>query len=551
MAISPRDSERVQLFTSGDLPHPFWSRDDKAKECNINLDIDPKDIIAAELHVVAWTGASGDVDKYFTLNGKHLAIAEGEGHETVYSCVPIEPSLLRRGENKIVLRSDTKHHGIEIMLPGPALMVRHQVAPQSESSAANGPTATNDELRSFEQFTLTNTGDAQAGKQLFHDQRTKCSICHRIGKDGGQVGPDLSSIGGKFDRPHLIDSLLFPSRQIGYGYETTTVLTVDGKTYSGVMKETDETHITLLNANNERVRIPTADIEESKVSKTSIMPTGLANVLSQQEFTDLITYLESLGPGNGKFGSGVSGPVRVPKGFQFTTVATGLSGAVAMEIASDGRIFICEQGGSLRVIKDGQLLEKAFVKIPVEMNWERGLIGVTVAPNFPADPYIYVVYVADKPYTHHRISRFRADGDVAAAGSEEILFRGDDQSKFGGNVPAGHQGGGIHFGPDGKLYVGLGEQTAGTPSQLMDALQGKILRLNPDGSIPANNPFVNETTGKYQAIWAKGCRNPFTFAFSQSGDMLINDVGGKFEEINRGMAGAQLRLAECGSRPDR
>ena len=72
----------------------------------------------------------------------------------------------------------------------------------------------------------------------------------------------------------------------------------------------------------------------------------------------------------------------------------------------------------------------------------------------------------------------------------------------------------------------------------MNALQGKILRINPDGSIPSDNPFLNETTGKYQAIWAKGCRNPFTFAFNKSGGMLINDVGGKFEEINRGIAGA-------------
>ena len=268
------------------------------------------------------------------------------------------------------------------------------------------------------------------------------------------------------------------------------------------------------------------------------MPTGLANSLTSQEFVDLVTYLETLGRRKNQFGQGVSGPVTLADGFKLTTVASGLSGATALEIADDGRIFVCEQHGALRVVKNGQLLEEPFFKIPVEMNWERGLIGVTVAPNFPTDPYVYVVYVTDNPYTHHRISRFRADGDVAVTGSEEILFRGDDQSKFGGHVPAGHQGGGIHFGPDGKLYVGLGEQTAKTPSQRMDALQGKILRINPDGTIPSDNPFMKETTGKYQAIWAKGCRNPFTFAFNKSGEMLINDVGGKFEEINRGIAGA-------------
>ncbi len=144
-----------------------------------------------------------------------------------------------------------------------------------------------------------------------------------------------------------------------------------------------------------------------------------------------------------------------------------------------------------------------------------------------------------EPYTHHRISRFTAEGDVATPDSEVILFKGDDQSKFGGNVPAGHQGGAIHFGNDGKLYIGLGEQTAKTPSQRLDALQGKILRINTDGSIPDDNPFLDKTSGKYQSIWAMGCRNPFTFAVRPStGEMLINDVGGKFEEINRGLAGA-------------
>ena len=86
--------------------------------------------------------------------------------------------------------------------------------------------------------------------------------------------------------------------------------------------------------------------------------------------------------------------------------------------------------------------------------------------------------------------------------------------------------------------MGLGEQTAGAIAQQMNALQGKILRLEPNGAIPSDNPFLEVTNGKYQAIWAKGCRNPFTFAFSESGEMLINDVGGTFEEINPGVAGA-------------
>jgi glucose/arabinose dehydrogenase len=147
--------------------------------------------------------------------------------------------------------------------------------------------------------------------------------------------------------------------------------------------------------------------------------------------------------------------------------------------------------------------------------------------------------VAKEPFPHHRVSRFTADGDVAAPGSEKILLVGDDQRTLGGKVPGGHQGGALHFGKDGKLYVSIGEQTAETPAQRLDTFQGKILRIESDGSIPADNPFVGHAGAKYQAIWALGLRNPFTFAVRPgTGELWINDVGGKFEEINRGVAGA-------------
>lgn len=133
-------------------------------------------------------------------------------------------------------------------------------------------------------------------------------------------------------------------------------------------------------------------------------------------------------------------------------------------------------------------------------------------------------------------------GDFAQKGSERILFEGDDQSKLGGKIPAGHQGGAIHFGDDGKLYVAIGDQTAGDPSQRLDTLQGKLLRINPDGTIPADNPFADSAKGKYRAIWALGLRNPFTFAVHPgTGRMLINDVGEtRWEEINEGVAGANF-----------
>jgi glucose/arabinose dehydrogenase len=249
----------------------------------------------------------------------------------------------------------------------------------------------------------------------------------------------------------------------------------------------------------------------------------------------------------------VVGPIKLPEGFAVRTVATGITGATAMEAAPDGRLFVCEQTGRLRLVKDGRLVEKPFATLPVEAQWERGLIGVTVHPDFPGTPFVYVCYVAKEPYPHHVVSRLTADGDVAVAGSEKVLLKGDDQRELGGNVPAGHQGGALHFGRDGRLYVALGEQTAEAPSQRLDSLLGKVLRLEPDGSAPPDNPFVGKTTGKYQSIWAVGFRNPYTFAIDRAtGEMLINDVGGRFEEINRGTAGANYGwpLADHGPTSD-
>ena len=387
---------------------------------------------------------------------------------------------------------------------------------------------------------MTHAGDAQRGKQLFRDERTtRCLTCHQVGQSGGKVGPDLSKIGGKFDRIHLIESLLEPSRQIVQGYQTSVVLTSSGDVRSGVITQENKQFLLLNDSAGKQWRISRGDIESIKPSSTSTMPDNLAKELSKQQFTDLIAYLETLRTGVGdKFGSATRGPIQIPAGYEIQTLVTGLSGATAMEVLDDGRVLVCEQDGHLRVVKHDKLLEQPMLTLDVEHHWERGLIGVTVHPDFPATNWLYVCHVVKEPFTHHRVSRFRVHGDVADPGSEEILLRGDDQSKFGGNVPAGHQGGALHFGPDRKLYVSIGEQTAKKPAQDMKALQGKILCLMEDGSIPPDNPFVDQTEGKYQAIWALGCRNPFTFAIDPTtGRMLINDVGGKFEEINPGVAG--------------
>ncbi len=400
-------------------------------------------------------------------------------------------------------------------------MPRAEIASSRQTTAAN-----------YAHFAATHHGDPTRGRALFADpKRLACTRCHRARGQGGDIGPDLSDIGGKFDRPLLVESILEPSRQIVEGYRTTTIATKDGRIFSGIARDETPAGLVLVDADGKKHPVRSGEIELRKLDTTSLMPPSLAAAISPAEFADLIAFLETLRS---------SGPITLPEGFTWARLTEEISGATAMAIAPDGRVFVCEQTGALRVVKGDRLLAAPFLTLAVDSTWERGLIGVAIDPQFAGNSYVYVNYVMRKPYPHHRLSRFTARGDIADPNSEKILLEGDDQTKMGGVTPNGHQGGAIHFGKDGKLYLALGEQTAGAPSQAMDTLLGKLLRLNADGSIPADNPFYNKTRGKYRAIWALGLRNPFTFAVQpETGRIFINDVGqSAWEEIDEGFRGA-------------
>ncbi len=221
--------------------------------------------------------------------------------------------------------------------------------------------------------------------------------------------------------------------------------------------------------------------------------------------------------------------------FTRTVVVSGLVNPTAMALVPDGRILICEQGGSLRVAKGGALLATPLLTLPVDASGERGLLGVTVDPAFAANGFVYVYYTATTPAPHNRISRFTTAGDLAVPGSEAVLLDLDDLG-----AATNHNGGALHFGPDGKLYAGVGENANAANAQNLTNLLGKVLRLDPDGGVPADNPLLAQTSGKNRLIWALGLRNPFTFAFQPgTGRLFLNDVGqNTWEEVDEGSAGA-------------
>ena len=193
------------------------------------------------------------------------------------------------------------------------------------------------------------------------------------------------------------------------------------------------------------------------------------------------------------------------------------------------------------MIKNGVLLATPFLTVPVDAAGERGLLGVAFDPNFVSNQLVYIYYTATTPTIHNRISRFTARATSALAGSE----RSHGSSNL--STATNHNGGAIHFGPDGQLYVAVGDNANGANAQTLATRARQDVAHQLDGGIPTNNPFFNTATGDNRAIWALGVRNPFTFSFQNgSGRMFINDVGqNTWEEINDGIAGSNYGWPNC------
>jgi len=220
-----------------------------------------------------------------------------------------------------------------------------------------------------------------------------------------------------------------------------------------------------------------------------------------------------------------------PAGFGRTLVVNGISNPTALAFAPDGRIFVAQQGGELRVIKNGVLLPTAFIDLTVDASGERGLIGVTLDPDFPTNHYLYLYYTEPGSPPHNKIIRVEADGDVAGAITPVLDL--DNLSSA-----ANHNGGAMQFGLDGTLYVAIGENANGAHAQNLDTYHGKLLRINKDGSVPSGNPFPTGSPQR-QRVWSYGLRNPYTFHVQPvTGRIFVNDVGqGTWEEINDATTG--------------
>jgi glucose/arabinose dehydrogenase len=223
-----------------------------------------------------------------------------------------------------------------------------------------------------------------------------------------------------------------------------------------------------------------------------------------------------------------------------TPVVSGLTNPIGIVDAQDGsdRLFVIEQTGQIRIVQNGRLLNTPFLDIADRLvsGGEQGLLGLAFPPDYASKGHFYVHYTDRTGDTVIARYRLGPNANQADASSEQVILTLDQPF-------SNHNGGQLAFGPDGYLYVGLGDGGGtGDPqnnAQNPNTLLGKLLRLDVESgaatyTIPADNPFRSPTDGVRDEIWASGLRNPWRFSFDrQTGDLYIADVGQqRIEEVN-------------------
>jgi glucose/arabinose dehydrogenase len=231
----------------------------------------------------------------------------------------------------------------------------------------------------------------------------------------------------------------------------------------------------------------------------------------------------------------------LPPGFQRTTITTDLVQPTCVEVLPAGShpggdaILIAERGGALKLVLASAPAPITIHALAVDAaGGERGLLGMTLHPDFVQNGHVYLFHTAPGPVD--RLSRITLASLAVVPGSEVVIYDAPaPASEF-------HHGGGLEFGADGKLYVGLGDQLDSAHAPALASPFGKVLRLEDDGQIPPDNPFVG-VAGARPEIFARGVRNPFRISRdAATGELLLGDVGGNTsnsrEEIDRLVSGA-------------
>ncbi len=410
----------------------------------------------------------------------------------------------------------------------------------------------------YRQFAMQNEGDAAQGGTLFADeQRLGCAKCHSVNGRGLKAGPDLATVGDQFARRDLIDAVLLPSATIAVGYSTTSIETKSGEAFQGVLKQVTDDWIELMGGDGQRVRIATSSIHEQRGSGVSLMPEGLQAGLSRREFADLIEYLVSLKQPDHALTSHHGMPDVIPSlarpvalrpfladALQVTPAPNTAGGNAQLGLVWFGqvpgtarRFLAAHQTGIIWLVEknaDGELTT-VFADFTPEIFSARGpngLLGLAFHPKFRENRKYYLkhqVFEEGKIATVLVERQFAADFRTDSGQPARRLLKIEAVAEH-------HNGGCIEFGPDGFLYLGMGDSAPNFDPQCyaqdLRLLFGKMLRIDVDRrdaglayGIPADNPFRGKPDARPE-IWAYGLREPWRFSFDRvTGDLWVADLG--------------------------
>jgi putative heme-binding domain-containing protein len=422
------------------------------------------------------------------------------------------------------------------------------------------------QLREYRDFALGHDGNAARGRELFNnEQRAACFKCHSVDDTSSKAGPDLFAAGDKFPRPELITAVLEPSAAIAIGYGATIVETKSDEEYQGIIKESTADILDLMLADGKHARIAKSDIERQRDSAVSLMPEGLQAGMSRQEFTDLIEYLVTLKQPESTLTSNRGMPSVIPElakpavlrplfseQFRFPSSFVHKPGDVRSglvwfgQVPGSSNIFLAvHQTGKIWLIdrKAPNEPRPLFADISQDVynkNGPNGVLGMAFHPKFRENR---------KYYLKHQVFE---EGKIATTVVERLAgqdFRSDSGRPSRRlwkvvSTTQDHSGGCIAFGPDGFLYIGMGDtgpqQDPHGHGQDLSTQLAKMLRIDVDHeadglaySIPADNPFRGRADARPE-IWAYGFREPWRFSFdSLTGDLWVGDVGqDRIEEVS-------------------
>lgn len=422
------------------------------------------------------------------------------------------------------------------------------------------------QVREYRDFAMGREGNIAHGRALFNDeQHAACVKCHSVDGTASKAGPDLYAVGDKFPRAELIRAVLEPSASIAVGYGTTIIETKAGDEYQGILKVTTAEEIDLIGADGKHVHIATRDIKEQRGSTLSLMPEGLQTGMSRQDFADLIEYLVTLKQPENALTSNRGMPsniaelarpaelrpffseqLRFPHAFvqkpgdvRFGLVWFGALPGVSnsfLAVHQTGKIWLMEKHGTNET-------KTLFADIAKDIFNERGpngLLGAAFHPGFRENRRYFLKHqVFEEGKIVTTVVERLASADLRSDSGQPSrrLWKAVSTTQD-------HSGGCLGFGPDGFLYIGMGDtgpqQDPQGHGQDLNTHLGKMLRIDVDHkadgleyAIPRDNPFVGQA-GARPEIWAYGFREPWRFSFDPvTHDLWVGDVGqDRVEEVS-------------------